>query len=83
MYCIYMYVNIHTHTHTHIIYISDKPLSHFRSDFFLKKIEVICIINLKNTLFKGYTRGGPWVYKGGALGTLSREAKFQQDAKTK
>ena len=65
------------------IYISVKSLSHFLSYFLKKKNEVICIINLKNTLFKGFTRGGPWVYKGGALGTLFREAKFQQDAKTK
>ena len=29
---------------------------------FLKNIyEVICIINLKKTLFKGFTRGDPWV----------------------
>jgi len=28
--------------------------------FFLKNYEVICIINLKNTLFMGFTRGGPW-----------------------
>ena len=28
---------------------------------FLKNIyEVICIINFKNTLFKGFTRGDPW-----------------------
>ncbi len=26
-----------------------------------KFYEVICIINLKNTLFKGFTRGNPWV----------------------
>ena len=46
----------------YIIYISVKSLSHFRSNFYLKKIyEVICIINLKNTLFKGFTRGDPWV----------------------
>ena len=32
-----------------------------RSDFFFKKnYEVICIINFKNTLFKGFTRGDPW-----------------------
>jgi hypothetical protein len=30
------------------------------SDFFLKNYEVICIINLKNTIFKGFTRGGAW-----------------------
>ena len=29
--------------------------------FFKNIYEVICIINLKNTLFKGFTRGGPWV----------------------
>jgi hypothetical protein len=35
---------------------------HLWSNFFSKKkYEVICIINLKNTLFKGFTRGGPWV----------------------
>jgi len=28
--------------------------------FFKKNYEVICIINFKNTLFKGFTRGGPW-----------------------
>jgi hypothetical protein len=28
--------------------------------FFKKTCEVICIINFKNTLFKGLTRGGPW-----------------------
>jgi hypothetical protein len=28
--------------------------------FFKKNYEVICIINLKNTLFKGFTRGDPW-----------------------
>jgi len=27
----------------------------------VKFYEVICIINFKNTLFKGFTRGGPWV----------------------
>jgi len=37
---------------------------------------VICIINLNNKLLKGVTRGGP-------LGTLYSEAKFQQDAKYK
>ena len=26
-----------------------------------KFYEVICIINFKSTLFKGFTRGGPWV----------------------
>jgi hypothetical protein len=25
-----------------------------------KFYEVICIINFKSTLFKGFTRGGPW-----------------------
>jgi hypothetical protein len=29
--------------------------------FFKKIYEVICIINFKNTLFKGFTRGDPWV----------------------
>ena len=30
---------------------------------FLKKLyEVICIINFKTTLFKGFTRGDPWVH---------------------
>ncbi len=49
-----------------------KPFSKY---FFLKKkFKVICILNLKNTLFKG-------VYKGGPLCALSREAKFTQDAK--
>jgi hypothetical protein len=41
----------------------------FEVIFFKKKYEVICM-DLKNTLFKG-----------GALGALSHEAKFQQDAK--
>jgi hypothetical protein len=27
---------------------------------FSKNYEVICIINFKNTLFKGFTRGDPW-----------------------
>jgi hypothetical protein len=45
----------------YIIYIGVKPLSRFRSDFFEKQIyQVICIINFKNTLFKGSTRGDPW-----------------------
>ena len=44
----------------YIIYISVKSLSHFRSIFFKFFYEVICIINLKNTLFKGFTRGDPW-----------------------
>jgi hypothetical protein len=44
-----------------IIYISVKSLSRFRSNFFKKIYEVICIINFKNTLFKGFTRGDPWV----------------------
>ena len=29
--------------------------------FFKNIYEVICIINLKNILFKGFTRGDPWV----------------------
>jgi hypothetical protein len=33
----------------------------FLKYFFLKKFyDVISIINFKNTLFKGFTRGGPW-----------------------
>ncbi len=35
----------------------------------------MCIINWKNILFKGFTRGE------GPLGAPSREAKFKQDAK--
>jgi hypothetical protein len=59
----------------YIIYISDKSLSRFRSDFVLKKkYEVICIINFQTHIISG-------VYKGGALGALSREAKCKQDAK--
>ena len=33
----------------------------FEVIFFKKNYEVICIINLKNKLFKGFTRGDPWV----------------------
>jgi hypothetical protein len=58
----YMYAHTHTHTHTHafvvvvvicniyLIYMSDKSLSRFRSDFFKKIDEVIYIINIKNIL---------------------------------
>ena len=42
--------------------------------FILIFYEVIYIITFKTKLFKGFTRGG-------ALGTLSHEAKFKQDAK--
>ena len=45
----------------YIIYISVKSSSHFRSIFFKFFYEVICIINLKNTLFKGFPRGVPCV----------------------
>jgi hypothetical protein len=46
----------------------------FSKQFFFKKIyEVICIINFKKTLFKGFIRGG--------LGALSREAKFKTGRK--
>jgi hypothetical protein len=32
----------------------------FVANLQVKFYEVICIINFKNTLFKGFTRGGPW-----------------------
>ena len=35
-------------------------LSHFRSNFFKKNL-LSDFINVKNTLFKGFTRGDPWV----------------------
>jgi hypothetical protein len=65
----------------YIIYIIIKSLSRFSCTQKLLKpfnkskfYELICIINFKYTLFKGFTRGG-------ALDALSHEAKFQQDAK--
>ncbi len=51
-----------------------KPLSKY---FVLKKnYEVICIINLKNTLFKGFTRGDPWV-PSLVKQTLNRTQKYK------
>jgi hypothetical protein len=43
----------------YIIYISVKSLSHLI--FFKFFYEVISIINKKKTVFKGFTRGDPWV----------------------
>ena len=56
------------------LYISDKSLSHFRSDFLKKKLWS----DLHHKFEKHIIQG---VYKGGALGALTREAKFKQDAK--
>ncbi len=72
-----MYIHTYIHTYDTYVwyhtYVSVKSLSHLLSDFFFKKIyEVICIINLKNTLFKGFTRGDPWV-----------PPLFKQDVKTR
>ena len=61
LYNIYIYITYYILHYIYIIYISVKSLSNFRIDFFKKIYEVIYIINFKNTLFKGFTRGGPWV----------------------
>jgi hypothetical protein len=45
----------HHHHHQRQVF---KPFMKF---FFLIFYEVISIINKKKTLFKGFTRGGPWV----------------------
>ena len=62
---IYLFIYISIYIYIRIIY---------EVILFKNIYEVICIINLKNTLLKGFTRGDPWV-------ALSREAKFKQDAK--
>jgi hypothetical protein len=57
-----------------VIYIINKKFQGLDEVIFFKKIyEVFSIINFTNTLFKGFTRGDPWV--------PSREAKFKQDVK--
>ena len=48
-------------------------LSHFMKQFFLKKNRSVCFIIFKKKI-KDVARGGP-------LGELSHEVKFQQDAK--
>ena len=58
----------------YIIYISDKSLSRFRSDFFLKNLRSDLHHKFEKQIIQG-------VYKGGPLGALSHEAKFKQDAR--
>jgi|LauGreDrversion4_2_1035121.scaffolds.fasta_scaffold1942676_1 hypothetical protein len=51
-------VRVYTYTYIYILLYTSITQAFLIQE--VKFYEVICIINFKNTLFKGFTRGDPW-----------------------